>query len=126
MPHPEAWPDSLGATCAALGRVIGDTWGRLNESRLFAEPHDFKPDRRIGWERQDHRLVPHGARPVETRHHCPGEKVTLALMEAAMQPRLERARAGLCKWLTPIPTRPESGVCLHGIRRRPAQVPGDQ
>lgn len=111
--------------------VIGDLWGTLHDPRLFPEPHDFRPDRRIDWERQDHRFVPQGGGPVETTHRCPGERVTLAPMEAAMQLLVRdldwnAPAQDLCQRLNRIPARPESGVRLNDIRRRQAQVPLDQ
>ncbi|MGP1358519.1 cytochrome P450 [Roseicyclus sp.] len=103
--------------------VLADLWGTLHDPRLFPDPHAFRPDRDLDWARQDHRFVPQGGGAVETTHRCPGEKVTLALMEAALRVLTrdldwEAPGQNLSARLDRIPSRPESGVRLTAIARR--------
>jgi fatty-acid peroxygenase len=103
--------------------VLGDLWGTLHDPRLFPDPHAFRADRDLDWARQDQRFVPQGGGWVETTHRCPGEKVTLALMEAALRVLTrdldwQAPAQDLAARLDRIPARPGSGVRLTAISRR--------
>lgn len=64
-------------------------------------------------------LVPQGGGALRTGHRCPGEDVTLALLEEAVRrlalTRLELPGQDLTVDLARVPTRPRSGVLVSVI-----------
>lgn len=102
--------------------VLADLWGTLQSQEVFPLPNQFHPGRQLSWRHPNEYFVPQGGGDAATTHRCPGERVTLALMIAAV-----RILCGKLCWELPeqnldvalnrMPASPESGVLLSGIRR---------
>ncbi|GGG72355.1 cytochrome P450 [Salipiger pallidus] len=102
--------------------VLADLWGTLQSQEAFPLPNQFHPGRQLSWRHPNEDFVPQGGGDAATTHRCPGERVTLALMTAAV-----RILCGRLSWDLPeqnldvalnrMPAAPESGVLLSGIRR---------
>jgi fatty-acid peroxygenase len=108
--------------------VMADLYGTLHHPALFKDPEEFRPDRDLGWERQDYRFVPHGGGDASETHRCPGEKMTVAVMDAAV-----RLLACDFDWKVAIPPRvdlsqmpayPEGGMMLEDVEPRTAGARG--
>lgn len=112
--------------------VLADLWGTLQSPSLFPLPDQFHPGRQLSWRSQGDRFVPQGGGDAATTHRCPGERVTVALMAAAV-----RVLCGALRWDVPqqdldvalnrMPAAPASGVLLSRIRVQgevpaPAQI----
>lgn len=113
-------PVSLaGADVPAGATVLLDLYGQNHDGRLWDEPYRFRPDRFIGREPGEYDLVPQGGGDPYTGHRCPGERITVALVEALS---LRLALLGyhvpdqdLTIPLTRVPTRPKSGFVMTGV-----------
>jgi fatty-acid peroxygenase len=102
--------------------VLADLWGTLQSQKAFPLPNQFHPGRQLSWRRPNEYFVPQGGGIAATTHRCPGERVTLELMIAAV-----RILCGRLSWDLPeqnldvalnrMPAAPASGVLLSGIRR---------
>jgi len=107
--------------------VLADLWGTLQSPAAFPMPDDFHPSRQLGWRAPGDNFVPQGGGDAATTHRCPGERVTVALMAAAV-----RVLCGALRWDLPeqdlgvalnrMPAAPASGVLLARIRE-PGQAP---
>ncbi|QPM92493.1 cytochrome P450 [Pseudooceanicola algae] len=108
--------------------VLADLWGTLQSEQAFSTPDVFRPDRALSWRTASPSFVPQGGGDVATTHRCPGERVTVALMIAAMQVLCSALRWDLPPQdlgisLNDMPTAPASGVLLTNIRAAASSGP---
>lgn len=104
----------------AGGRVVLDILGTDTDEQSWAHPHRFAPERFADVD--DHEsirtFIPQGGADVATGHRCPGEKLVVAGLSAAIavlsDPRLDILGTGLEVNRRRLPTRPASG---GGVRR---------
>lgn len=108
--------DVLGVGVPDGGYVILDVHGTDHDHRHWPEPDRFDPGRFLAPPADPDSLVPQGGGDVATGHRCPGETVTLAMIEEAVE---HLATTGydlppqdLRVDLTRIPARPRSGVVI--------------
>jgi fatty-acid peroxygenase len=107
--------------------VLLDLYGHNHDPLLWPDPYRFDPDRFVGREIGPFDLVPQGGGDPRTGHRCPGEEITVALLEtlsvrlAALDYRVPAQ--DLTIPLHRIPTRPASGFVLAPARS-PATVAG--
>lgn len=108
--------DVLGQPVRRGQLVVLDVHGTTHDESLWPQPDTFRPERFLG-PVEEEALVPQGGGDVATGHRCPGEDVTLTMLEVAVR-RLAGARWSVpaqdLGWSTTrMPTRPRSGVLLR-------------
>ncbi|HKF83151.1 MAG TPA: cytochrome P450 [Solirubrobacterales bacterium] len=62
-----------------------DIYGTNRDPRVWERPADFDPDRFLNWDGDPFALIPQGGGDHATGHRCPGEWITLALIETALR-----------------------------------------
>lgn len=96
-------------------RIVLDLLGTDTDERSWERAGDFDPERFVGVEDFEalRAFVPHGGGDVPTGHRCPGEKLAIAGLAAAVaalsDPRVEILGEGLEVDLRRLPTKPASG-----------------
>jgi fatty-acid peroxygenase len=110
--------------------VLLDIYGQHHDPRLFEDPYTFRPERFIDRPIGAFDLLPQGGGDPATGHRCPGEPITIALLETLV-PRLARLDYAvppqdLTIPLHRIPTRPSSGVEIVTTSGKPVRpVPAE-
>lgn len=105
-----------GVTLRAGGRVVLDILGTDTDASSWQDPDGFDPTRFVGADDYEAlaAFIPHGGGDVRTGHRCPGEKLAIAGLSAAIvalsDPRLDIGDAGLDVNRRRLPTKPRSGV----------------
>src|SRR5690606_38655041 len=115
--------DFDGQHLAAGGRVVIDIQGTDLDTRAWEHPHRFDPNRFLShpdYERLT-AFIPHGGGDVRTGHRCPGEKLAIAGLAAAIatlsDPRLTVLDSGLRVDRRRLPTMPASGGTVRATAR---------
>lgn len=104
-----------GERVPAGSRVVLDILGTNTDAASWERPGDFVPDRFVGVDDYEAiaAFVPHGGADPRTGHRCPGEKLAIAGLAAAVSAlsdrRLEVLDEGLDVNLRRLPTMPASG-----------------
>jgi fatty-acid peroxygenase len=70
-----------GETIRAGCRVILDIYGTNRDARYWDDPDTFSPARFLGKEKDDKAFIPQGAGDHAVTHRCPGEWLTIRIME---------------------------------------------
>lgn len=78
---PFAWK---GHHFAERDWVMLDLYGTNHDGRIWGEPDSFRPERFRGWSGDPNTLIPQGGGFAETGHRCPGEEITVAIIEEAI------------------------------------------
>jgi fatty-acid peroxygenase len=111
-----------GETLPEGGRVVLDILGTNTDPHSWDRPDEFDPSRFEGvddYERLE-AFIPHGGADVATGHRCPGEKLAIAGLAAAIaalsDPHVRISGDGLHVNRRRLPTKPASGG-----RVRPAE-----
>ncbi|MFD5225520.1 cytochrome P450 [Microbacterium sp. NPDC058342] len=108
-----------GQQVPAGGRVVIDILGTDLDDAFWQDPERFQPERFL--EHPDYEtleaFIPHGGADVSHGHRCPGEKLAITGLAAAIaalsDPRVEISGEGLDVDRRRLPTRPASGGCVH-------------
>lgn len=66
-------------------KVALDLYGTNHNARIWKEPEAFRPERFLGWDGDPYSLIPHGGGDHHRGHRCPGEWITIALMQATLR-----------------------------------------
>jgi fatty-acid peroxygenase len=109
--------DVLGVSVPRGGLVVLDVYGTDHDPATWPQPDRFDPTRFLDATFDPDGLVPQGGGDVVTGHRCPGEGVTLTMLEVAVQalactpPTVPTQ--DLSYDLSRVPTRPRSGVVLQ-------------
>lgn len=104
-----------GERVEAGGRVVLDIQGTNTDDRFWARPERFDPERFRDAEDYEAlaAFIPHGGADVATGHRCPGEKLAIAGLSAAIavlsDPELRILDDGLDVNRRRLPTKPRSG-----------------
>jgi fatty-acid peroxygenase len=110
-----------GRRVRAGSRLVLDVPGTDHDPRVWRDPARFDPTRFLeGPTPSAFGFVPQGGGHPETGHRCPGEPMTVELLKGTL-----RVLAGLDARLASrpvfdsrrIPTLPDGGVVLTGVRR---------
>jgi len=128
VPLLPAWADTDieldGQRVAKGGRVVLDILGTDTDVREWERPAQFDPERFRDVDDYEslEAFVPHGGADVRTGHRCPGEKLAIAGLAAAIaalsDPRVRISGRGLGVNRRRMPTKPRSGG-----RVRPVDAP---
>ncbi|PYY52917.1 cytochrome P450 [Curtobacterium sp. MCSS17_011] len=109
-----------GEHLPAGGRVVLDITGTDTDEHSWDRAGDFDPSRFLGVDDYEAitTFVPHGGADVATGHRCPGEKVAIAALAAAVSvlsdPRVTILDDGLQVDRRRLPTKPASGGEVRG------------
>ncbi len=104
-----------GEKVTAGGRVVLDILGTNTDELSWERADEFDPERFVGVEDYEAltAFIPHGGADVASGHRCPGEKLAIAALAAAVatlsDPRLTIAGTGLEVNRRRLPTMPASG-----------------
>lgn len=104
-----------GNRVAAGGRVVLDILRTNTDAAAWEHAERFDPERFVGVEDYEalEAFVPHGGSAVATGHRCPGEKLSIAGLAAAVaalsDPRVRILGSGLEVNRRRLPTKPASG-----------------
>jgi fatty-acid peroxygenase len=109
-----------GEWVPAGGLVVLDVYGQNHDESLWGDPYAFRPERFLGRPVGRDELIPQGGGDPARGHRCPGEGITVGVLEA-LAVRLARMeytvpQQNLTIPLHRVPTRPHSGVLLAAIR----------
>jgi fatty-acid peroxygenase len=113
--------------------VMLDLYGTNHDGRLWDHPEAFKPERFRGWPGDLYTLIPQGAGGYAEDHRCPGEPITIRLMEQAVRllTRGMRYRVGVQDFSISMhfmPAKPKDGFVIQDVRpsdpRSDARAPG--
>lgn len=113
------------------GRVVIDILGTNVDDASWDEAGEFRPERFV--HRPDYEaipaFIPHGGADVATGHRCPGEKLAIAGLSAAIaalsDPRVRIEPEGLGVDRRRLPTMPASGGCVHAAAAQRADTDPD-
>jgi fatty-acid peroxygenase len=114
-----------GVRLRAGGRVVLDILGTDTDESWWQHPDRFDPGRFAGVEDYEAlpAFIPHGGADVRTGHRCPGEKLAIAGLAAAItvlsDPRLRISDAGLGVNRRRLPTKPRSGGRVRASAAQP-------
>lgn len=102
-------------------RVLLDLYGTNHDSRLWEQPHAFRPERFRDWPGDPFSLIPQGGGDHATGHRCPGEWITIELMKVALAVlsssiRYDIPPQDLRVSLSRMPARPSSGFIIANVR----------
>ncbi|MFJ3490643.1 cytochrome P450 [Leifsonia aquatica] len=113
-----------GKRLGAGGRLVLDILGTNTDERSWDEAECFRPERFAGVEDYEAlpAFIPHGGADVTTGHRCPGEKLAITGLAAAVtalsDPRLTILDGGLRVNRRRLPTKPASGGRVRGAAGR--------
>nr|WP_290826284.1 cytochrome P450 [Halomonas sp.] len=104
-------------------QTILDLYGTNHDTHRWESPHQFWPER-FEQECDDSfrfAMIPQGGSDQATQHRCPGEDITLALIDLAVnqftrQLSYDVPDQDLTVDLNVIPARPRSGLVISNIR----------
>lgn len=109
-----------GETVTEGSRIVLDILGTDTDAASWNRPGDFMPDRFVGVDDYEavETFIPHGGGDPRDGHRCPGEKLAIAGLAAAVaamsDPRVEILDEGLDVNLRRLPTMPASGGRVRG------------
>ncbi|GIF18947.1 fatty-acid peroxygenase [Actinoplanes tereljensis] len=69
--------------------VLLDVYGQHHDERVWPEPYAFRPERFLDRPVGEFELIPQGGGDPRTGHRCPGEQITVAVLQTIAQ-RLAR------------------------------------
>jgi fatty-acid peroxygenase len=111
--------DVLGVEVPRGGLVVLDVHGTDHDPAQWPEPDSFDPGRFLSGTPDPDALVPQGGGDVAIGHRCPGEGLTLTMLEVAVRALAVASftvpAQDLGYDLSRIPTRPRSGVVLQPV-----------
>ncbi|GAA1540412.1 fatty-acid peroxygenase [Microbacterium ginsengiterrae] len=115
-----------GQEVSAGGRVVLDILGTNTDERSWERASEFDPERFVGVDDYEaiRAFIPHGGADVATGHRCPGEKLAIAGLAAAVaalsDPRVTILDSGLEVNRRRLPTKPASGGRVRSAEAAPA------
>ncbi|WP_328656017.1 cytochrome P450 [Streptomyces sp. NBC_00334] len=109
-----------GESVPARGLLLLDVYGHHHDEELWGDPYTFRPERFLDRSPGADELIPQGGGDPAHGHRCPGERITVGLLEtlAVRLARLEYTvpEQDLRIPLRRVPTRPRSGFVVTGVR----------
>lgn len=110
-----------GQTIAEGTWVLLDLYGTNHDERIWKEPHAFDPDRFLQWNGSAFNFVAQGAGEHASTHRCPGERLTIELVKAAVRQLVSGMRydvppQDLSVDLSQMPAIPASRFVISEVR----------
>jgi len=106
--------------------MLLDLWGTNHDERIWEDAATFRPERFKNWEGDAFTLIPQGGGDYANGHRCPGEHVTIALMEQAVRflASLDYVvpERDLSLDLAQMPALPRNGLLIE-LQSRPGGPP---
>ncbi|WP_221565061.1 cytochrome P450 [Alkalihalobacillus sp. TS-13] len=101
--------------------VLLDMYGTNHDSRIWGNPHEFRPERFEDWDGDRFEFIPQGGGDPEKGHRCPGEGITVEVMKASLdfivnKIDYEVTEQDLTYSLSKMPTLPRSGFIMKNIK----------
>lgn len=118
-----------GERVASGGRIVLDILGTNTDERSWERADEFDPERFVGVDDYEalKAFVPQGGGEVPSGHRCPGEKLAIAGLAAAVaalsDPRITILGTGLGVNLRRLPTKPTSGARVLAMDAAPGRCP---
>lgn len=98
-------------------RALLDIYATNHHPALWEHPEQFDPDRFMGWQGHPYQMIANGGGSYDQHHRCPGELITMALLQVALQALTHMAYEvppqNLAMRLSEIPCRPASGFVIR-------------
>jgi len=106
-------------------RAILDLYGTNHDPRAWRSPETFDPDRFEAWDGSPYSFIPQGPGDHYANHRCPGEWITIALMQHATMLLTTRLRyevpdQDLAIDRSTLPALPRSRFVMSGVRLAPS------
>jgi fatty-acid peroxygenase len=103
--------------------VLLDLYGTTHDPAIWEQPERFLPQRFDGLVVEPNTLIPQGGGDYHADHRCPGEPVTVELVEAAIRMLTRELEydvpvQDLRVSLRTFPARPRSGFLVSGMRAK--------
>ncbi|WP_411576632.1 cytochrome P450 [Streptomyces mutabilis] len=116
-----------GVSLPAGGMVLLDVFGQNHDEKLWGDPFVFRPERFLQHAVERDELVPQGGGEPRTGHRCPGEGLTIGLLEA-LALRLANLDYAVPDQdlrisLRRIPARVRSGFAVRNVRTTSERTP---
>lgn len=104
-------------------RVMLDLYGTNHDPRAWEAPEEFRPGRFLEKHPTPFEFIPQGGAEPQGNHRCPGEGITVALMEAALYFLVHRLEyrvpeQDLSIDTTRLPALPREGFVISDVRLR--------
>ncbi|MGW0436061.1 cytochrome P450 [Micromonospora sp. NPDC003197] len=104
-------------------RVLLDLYGTDHDPRLWPDPEQFRPERFVDRPEDPWTLIPQGGGDHHVDHRCPGEWITIELIQSAVTMlasgmSYEVPDQDLRVSLRRMPTLPNSRLVLANVKRR--------
>jgi fatty-acid peroxygenase len=101
-------------------RIVLDLYGTGRDPRSWDDPTAFRPERFVDWPGNPFTLIPQGGGDVATTHRCPGEGITIRLMDFFAR-RLATSRYDVATPdarpnLRGLPALPKGGFIVENFR----------
>ncbi|MFC9001135.1 cytochrome P450 [Streptomyces rochei] len=116
-----------GVSLSAGGMVLLDVFGQNHDEKLWGYPFVFRPERFLQHAVEHDELVPQGGGEPRTGHRCPGEGLTIGLLEALALRLADLDYAvpdqDLRISLRRIPARVRSGCAVQDVRTTSERTP---
>lgn len=102
-------------------KVALDLYGTNHDPAVWERPEEFLPDRFLKWNGSAYNFIPQGGGDVSIHHRCPGERITITVMMAAIRflagaVTFEVPRQNLEIDFSRMPARPRSGFVMRNLR----------
>ena len=103
--------------------VLLDIYGTNHDPKLWDHPNEFRPERFLEWNGSLYNFIPQGGGDPRTGHRCPGEGITVKLMETSLRFLVHNIEYSVPKQdlsfsLAKMPTLPYSGFIMSNIKRK--------
>ena len=104
-------------------RVILGLYATNHDERLWASPEEFRPERFRDWGGDLFRFIPQGGGDREVHHRCPGDRISVELVKAAVAflcggLQYEVPEQDLRLKFTDLPAMPRSRVVIRNVRSK--------
>lgn len=103
--------------------VLLDVYGTNHDSRIWANPNEFNPERFKEWKDDLFDFIPQGGGNSATGHRCPGEGITVEVMKTSLdflvnKIQYEVPEQDLSYSLGRMPTLPKNEFVIRNVRRK--------
>ncbi|NJR41020.1 MAG: cytochrome P450 [Leptolyngbyaceae cyanobacterium CSU_1_4] len=103
-------------------QVLLDLYGTNHDPELWENAEEFRPERFRQWNESSFNFIPQGGGDYYTGHRCPGEWITIQVMETALDflvnsIQYDVPQQDLNVSLSRMPTMPKSCFVMNNVKR---------